>query len=61
MKKQNIEPTAHEEDLYDASKEMEFLKSTKGKIMVAEAMQTWGDKDKEKAKQDYIKQLKKLL
>jgi hypothetical protein len=40
---------------------MEFLNSTKGKIMVAEAMQTWGDKDKEKAKQEYIKELKKKL
>jgi len=40
---------------------IEFLKSTKGQIMIAESIQTWGDKDKEKAKQDYIKQLKKNL
>lgn len=40
---------------------IEFLKSIEGQIMIAELIQTWGDKDKEKAKQNYIKSLKDKL
>ena len=39
---------------------LEELFSTEGQIAVVESMQTWGDKEKEKAKQDYIKKLKKF-
>ena len=37
---------------------IEFLQSIDGRIMIAESLQTWGDKEKEKEKQDYIAYLR---
>ena len=37
---------------------LEFLQSIDGQIMIAESIQTWGDEEREKAKQDYINILK---